>query len=68
MVVGSGTHYNLISEWYDRNRDSNAKLMQSLPKSDYDLLVKHCDVGLIFLDHRFTIPNYPLSSVELFGE
>lgn len=68
VVVGSGTHYNLISEWYDRNRDSNAKLMQSLPKSDYDLLVKHCDVGLIFLDHRFTIPNYPLSSVELFGE
>ena len=33
--------------------------MQSLPKSDYDLLVKSCDVGLIFLDHRFTIPNYP---------
>lgn len=59
VVVGSGTHYNLISEWYDRNRDANAKLMQSLPKSDYDLLVKHCDVGLIFLDDRFTIPNYP---------
>ena len=33
--------------------------MQSLPKSDYDLLVKSCDVGLIFLDYRFTIPNYP---------
>jgi len=23
------------------------------------MLVKYCDVGLIFLDHRFTIPNYP---------
>ncbi len=59
VVVGSGTHYNLISEWYKENKDSNVKLMQSLPKSDYDLLVKSCDVGLIFLDHRFTIPNYP---------
>lgn len=59
VVVGSGTHYGLISDWYDRNRDANVKLMQSLPKSDYDLLVKHCDVGLIFLDYRFTIPNYP---------
>ena len=59
VVVGSGTHYNMISEWYDRNKDANVKLMQSLPKADYDLLVKHCDVGLIFLDHRFTIPNYP---------
>lgn len=59
VVVGSGTHYDLISEWYKENKDCNVKLMQSLPKSDYDLLVKSCDVGLIFLDHRFTIPNYP---------
>ena len=33
--------------------------MAGLPKEDYDKLVKSCDVGLIFLDHRFTIPNYP---------
>lgn len=59
VVVGSGTDYNVISDWYKKNKDANVKLMQSLPKVDYDLLVKHCDVGLIFLDHRFTIPNYP---------
>lgn len=59
VVVGSGTHYSLLSDWYDRNKDANVKVMQSLPKADYDLLVKNCDVGLIFLDHRFTIPNYP---------
>lgn len=59
VIVGSGTHYGLISNWYDRNNDANVKLLQSLPKADYDLLVKHCDVGLIFLDHRFTIPNFP---------
>lgn len=33
--------------------------MNGLPKADYDHLVKACDAGLIFLDHRFTIPNYP---------
>ena len=59
VVVGSGTHYNRISDWYNGNKDYNVKLMQFLPKSDYDLLVKSCDVGLIFLDQRFTIPNYP---------
>lgn len=59
VIVGSGTHYGLISDWYNDNKDYNVRLMQSLPKSDYDLLVKSCDVGLIFLDHRFTIPNYP---------
>ncbi len=59
VVVGSGTDYSLISEWYKRNKGKNVKLMSSLPKEDYDLLVRYCDVGLIFLDHRFTIPNYP---------
>ena len=59
VVVGSGTDYKLISDWYEQNKDKNVKLMNFLPKEDYDLLVKHCDVGLIFLDHRFTIPNYP---------
>ena len=30
-----------------------------LPKEDYDALVGACDVGMLFLDHRFTIPNFP---------
>lgn len=59
VVVGSGTDYKVISDWYERNKDKNVKLIDFLPKEDYDMLVKYCDVGLIFLDHRFTIPNYP---------
>ena len=59
VVVGSGTHYGLIAEWYSKNQNHNVKLMQALPKSEYDTLVRTCDVGMIFLDHRFTIPNYP---------
>ena len=60
VVVGNGTEYGKIDSWFKVNgSDSCVKLMQRLPKDDYDMLVKHCDVGLIFLDHRFTIPNYP---------
>lgn len=33
--------------------------MRRLPKDDYDKLVQACHVGLICLDHRFTIPNFP---------
>ena len=33
--------------------------MKRLPKEDYDTMVAACDVGMIFLDHRFTIPNFP---------
>ena len=59
VVVGTGTDYNIISDWYKQNKDKNVKLINYLPKEDYDMLVKYCDVGLIFLDHRFTIPNFP---------
>ena len=30
-----------------------------MEKDDFHQLVTACDVGLIFLDHRFTIPNFP---------
>lgn len=59
VVAGFGTHYHLLAEWSEQNKDANVKILSTLPKEDYDLLVKHCDVGLVFLDHRFTIPNYP---------
>lgn len=59
VVVGNGTEYGKIAAWYDQNTNCNVKLMARLPKEDYDMLVRSCDVGLIFLDHRFTIPNFP---------
>ncbi len=62
VVVGSGTEFLRLKAWYDNlNHNDNpcVTLMQGLPKADYDALVNTCDVGLIFLDHRFTIPNFP---------
>lgn len=59
IVVGSGTEYGKIAKWFEDNKPNNAQLISALPKQEYDELVRSCDVGLIFLDPRFTIPNYP---------
>lgn len=59
MIVGNGTEYGAIERFLQTEKPANVKLMQSLPRADYDQLVAACDVGLIFLDHRFTIPNFP---------
>jgi glycosyltransferase involved in cell wall biosynthesis len=59
LIVGSGTEYQKIKSWFDKNNYSNAKLLSGLPKIEYDKLLQACDIGLIFLDSRFTIPNYP---------
>ena len=59
LIVGDGTEYHLLREFVERDNPANVKLMKRLPKEDYDTMVGACDVGLIFLDHRFTIPNFP---------
>lgn len=59
LIVGSGTEYRKINNWFQKNNIPNALLLKGLSRGDYDQLVKSCDVGLIFLDPRFTIPNYP---------
>ena len=60
VVVGNGTEYGKLHAWHESmNEKCAVQLIQRLPKEDYDKLVRSCDVGLIFLDHRFTIPNYP---------
>lgn len=59
LIVGDGTEYNKIKNFIDEENPTNVILMKSLPKCDYDRMIASCDVGLIFLDHRFTIPNFP---------
>lgn len=59
LIVGSGTEYGKVKEYIKTDQPKNVKLMSRLPKADYDRMVGSCDVGMIFLDHRFTIPNFP---------
>lgn len=59
LIAGSGTEYPKLRNYFDNVRPKNAKLLNLLPKSDYEVLANSCDVGLIFLDRRFTIPNFP---------
>ena len=59
LIVGDGTEYHMLSDYVEKEKPKHVKLMKRLPKEDYDSMVGACDVGLIFLDHRFTIPNFP---------
>lgn len=59
VIVGNGTYYQILKDWYKANPSKCVTIMKGLPKADYDKLVRACQIGLIFLDYRFTIPNYP---------
>lgn len=59
LIVGDGTEFGKLESYINSANKKNIKLMKRLPKEDYDIMVAACDVGMIFLDHRFTIPNFP---------
>ena len=59
LIVGDGTDYHILADYVATASPERVQIMKRLPREDYDTLVGACDVGLIFLDHRFTIPNFP---------
>ena len=59
LIVGDGTEFGKLESYMKAEKPMNVKLMKRLPKDDYDTMVAACDVGMIFLDYRFTIPNFP---------
>lgn len=59
VIIGNGTERQKLLSWHSAKTPKSVRVLERLPKEDYDQLASSCDVGLIFLDHRFTIPNYP---------
>ncbi|MDR0606679.1 MAG: glycosyltransferase family 4 protein [Bacteroidales bacterium] len=59
LIVGSGTEYDKLEKALNNADKNNVRLLSQLPKFEYIELEKICDVGMIFLDRRFTIPNIP---------
>lgn len=59
IIVGSGTQGKLVEEYYQSSDNKNLTYIGQLPKKDYDNLIAVADVGMIFLNKNFTIPNVP---------
>ncbi len=59
LIIGNGTEYHLLKQYTGEANQDNVRIFNMMPKEDYLSVVGACDVGLIFLDYRFTIPNYP---------
>ncbi len=59
VIAGSGTDRHFLEDYVHEDEPTHVTLLGYLPKDEYDRMIACCDVGLIFLDHRFTIPNFP---------
>lgn len=59
VICGTGTEYGKLKNYIDGAKPDNIMLINGLPAKEYEEFIKACDVGLVFLDYRFTIPNFP---------
>lgn len=59
LFVGRGTDRYKLAQTIKENDIRNALLIENLPRDEYEQIAKEIDVGMIVLDPRFTIPNYP---------
>ena len=59
VVAGNGTDRHILEEYVQNEKPNHVMLFEQIPKAEYDKMIACCDFGLIFLDHRFSIPNFP---------
>jgi glycosyltransferase involved in cell wall biosynthesis len=59
MIVGNGSEAHKVKEYVDQEKPANCIFLDYLPKEEYQKIADQCDVGMIFLDYHFTIPNFP---------
>lgn len=59
LFVGGGTEKMRLTELALKMRLNSVVFMDSLPRIKYQELVKVCDIGLVNLNDKFTIPNIP---------
>ncbi len=59
LFVGRGTERGRIQKAIEESGAKNALLVDNLPRDQYEALGRECDAGLVILNPRFTIPNYP---------
>lgn len=58
VIIGDGIYYEKLKE-IEKNETESLRVIKWLPVEEYETIVNASDVGLIFLNHQFTIPNFP---------
>lgn len=64
LFVGQGTEVNNLKKLKNSMNLNNVIFKDFIPRDDYEKLVSSCDVGIVSLDPRFTVPNFPSKTVD----
>jgi len=66
LIIGKGAQKQKIVDIVRNEKLSNVIIKDFLPRDEYDNLMKQCDIGLVNLNRKFTIPNIPSKTIAYF--
>lgn len=66
LFIGSGSEKERLEELAKENNLSNVTFINQVPREDYEKVTASCDIGLVSLDERFTVPNFPSKTTDYF--
>jgi len=66
LIVGKGAQKQRIVDIVRNEKLSNVIIKDFVPRDKYNNSMKQCDIGLINLDRKFTIPNIPSKTTDYF--
>lgn len=66
IFIGKGTEKEKLVKISKDNKLENLKFLEYVPREDYEILTASCDIGLVSLDERFTVPNFPSKTTDYF--
>lgn len=64
VIAGSGTERYKLEKFFGGASTTYSRLLPHLSPESFDELLLACDIGLVLLDHNFTIPNFPSRSLS----
>ena len=66
FLIGDGNAKQKLKDIVRKEKLSNVVIKDRIPSREFARLVRECDIGLVNLNRRFTIPNFPSKALDYF--
>ena len=64
LIVGNGIRKDRLVKMADEYRLSNMRFLDSMPRDEYESLLRTADIGLVSLDTNYRVPTCPSKVIE----
>jgi len=66
LLIGGGSDRDRLEEKSKRMNLKNVTFMNQVSREEYNKILSHADIGLIFLSHKLSVPSFPSKSLDYF--